>query len=727
MSEITQEGTSSLDRRGQLTSIAGLFIQVVLGASFLIIGVWGSYGSDAMVAAALHALGGAPIWLILLIIFALRQRSRLENLETQQLQRMQESGLATNIFDVGDESMLLHRRRLNWTYKFLLPAFTVLIALYHIYVGGAFLLTSWQAELSPMMPGQWARTASPFPLMLFTAGAAVFAFAFSRYVIGMSRDPKWRLLRAGGSYLLGNALTLVVVLAAMALAQIESTRIWAEPMAAYVIRVAVLLLGLEILANFVLDFYRPRRAGEEIRPAFESRLLALFSEPGGVMRSIAQTMNYQFGFEVSSTWFYKLVQRSLFPLAVLTLVVLIALSSVVIVDVDQEAYIERFGALVQAEGETLGPGLHLKWPWPIDRVIRARVDMARTITVGSEHGEHGEHGDDEGEEAHEGHDHTRAILWGEEHDFNAEMLMIVAHPQEAELAKVEVPVGEAGGGRRARSVAVSLLMISMEVQYRIKNLHDYQYSYQEPERVLEAIAHEELSDYAASVSSKELLGPGRKGFDRQMQRRLQERCDRLGLGIQLTYVALQEAHPPTESEVAETFQNVVAAEIRKKAAISSALGDSERILTLAAGSVQRAFELDEAIQRLDELSVAEDVDEAAMAEAKARVSDLIFGNPAKGIKPASGHVAAEIARARAEREVAISDAESKVRNFRNDLVAYRTAPDLYKTRRYLRLLQERLPALRKYVFTSPVKAGAVVIEYETKERATLDLESPAME
>ena len=721
MSERTSEGAGTLDRRGQYTSVAGLFVQVLLGGSLLAVGVWGEHGSDAMVSAALHVLGGVPIWLILLIVFALRQRSRLEDLETEQLRRMQDSGLATNIFDVGDESMLLHRRRLSWTYRFLLPAFTVLIALYHLYVGGAFLLTSWRAGLSPLTPTYWSRSSSAFPLMLFMAGVAVFSFAYARYVIGMSRDVNWRLLRAGGSYLLGNALTAVVVLAAMALAQIQTTEMWAEPVAAYVIRVGVLLLGLEISANFILDFYRPHRLGEEIRPAFESRLLALFSEPGGVMRSIAHTMNYQFGFEVSGTWFYQLVQRSVFPLAVLTVIVLIALSAVVIVDVDEEAYVERFGALVQAEGETLGSGLHLKWPWPIDRVVRQRVEMVRTLVVGSEHGEGGP--DDHGH-----HDHTKAILWGEKHDFNPEMLMIVAHPRGAESEDFGASSTRTGEYRRARSVAVSLLMISLEIQYRIKNLRDYQYRYHEPERALESIAYQDLSNLAASVSSMELMGCGREDFGRRMQERLQRRCDELGLGIQLRYVALQEAHPPADSQVAETFQNVVAAEIRKKAAISSANGQSDRILTLTAGSVGRARELDDAIRRLDAVSVEiGDADDPAVAAARARVDDLIFGNEAAEIQPASGAVAGQIARAKAEREVAISAAESKVRSFRNDLVAYQTAADLYKTRRYLQLLRERLGPLRKFVFTSPVDSRDVVVEYETKERPTLDLGSSAME
>jgi len=726
MSEKTGESTGSLDRRGQTAGIAGLCIQGVLLGLVLLVGLWPRIGSDAVVTAAVQLAGGIPIWIILIVILSLQQRSRLEDLETEQLRRMQQSGLATNIFDVGDETMLLQRRRLTWTYRFLLPAITIITAAYHLYVGGSFLVTSWQTNLTLTMQGAWARSENPFGLMLLMAGVAVLCFAYSRYVLGMARQPQWRLLRAGGTYLMANTLSATIVLVAMVLSQIHATRMWAEPLAALVIRVGMVLLGLEILANFVLDFYRPRRPGEEIRPAFDSRLLSLFGEPGGVMRSIATTINYQFGFEVSSTWFYQLVQRSLFPLVVLTAVALMLLSSVVVVDVDEQAYIERFGELVQPKGEALKSGFNLKWPWPIDRVARQRVDMVRTLVVGSESGD--AHGEESHEDEDGGHGHgDEAILWGEKHESNPEMLMIVASPGEVDRARSAVGPTDGRTESRARSVAVSLLMISLQIEYRIRDLYDFTYGYVDPERVLESISYQELSRYAAGISSADLMGKGRREFDRMMRHTLQERCEELGLGIDLVFVTLQEAHPPSESEVASTFQNVVAAEIRKSAAIASARGNAQRILTLTAGSVDRARELDEAIQRRDGLTAGVEGDgDAAVALANARVDALLFGDPAKNIGPASGEVAGEIARARAGRAIAVSGAESKVRSFRNDVAAYQAAPSLYKMRRYLQLLGDVLPHIRKYVFTTRIEPGEVVVEFDTQERGTLDLDTSAI-
>ncbi len=716
MSEPARSGSSFLDRRGQVVCIAGLLIQTVLFGVVLFAGLWGEFASVAVRSAAIHLAGGIPIWVILLVIFVLRKKSKLEDLETEQLRGVQKAGLATNIFDVGDESMLLQRRRLNWTFKFLLPAFTVGIAGYHLVLGGSFLLASIGSADAGESATGWVRTSEPFALMVFMGAVAVLCFAYSRYVIGMAREPQWRLLRAAGSYLLGNALSATVVLVAMALAQMESTKSWAEPAAAYVTRVAILLLGLEVLTNFVLDFYRPRRPDEEPRPAFDSRLLALFSEPGGIMRSVAETINYQFGFEVSSTWFYKLVQRSVFPLVMLTVFALILLSSVVIVDVDEQAYIERFGRLIEPEGDALGPGLHFKCPWPIDRVVREHVDLVRTLVVG---GNHEKHDAEEEEDDHKGD--NPPLLWTERHELAAESLMVVANPDESGLGRRQ-PLSATR--TRSRSVSVSLLMISMQIEYRIKSLYDYEFRYRDPEQALESVAYQELSDFTAGISLTNLMGKGRGDFGREMRRRLQRRCDdELHLGIEITFVALQEAHPPSESEVAATFQNVVAAEIRKAAAIEKARGDSDRILTITAGSVDRATALDAAIRDMDDVSARAAAGESVDVEAAIeRVNRLMFGDKTEGIAPASGDVATELFTAKADRLLTISTAESKVRSFRNDLAAFTAAPRLFKMRRYLQLLRERLPPLRKFVVTGDASKTGLIIQYETKKRNTLDLE-----
>ena len=144
--------------------------------------------------------------------------------------------------------------------------------------------------------------------MLVMAGVAFVSFLFSRYVGGMTREPEYQLLKSGSIYLFANAL--VCLLLTICLGLVSSGILVPERVLAIAVRYLLVVLGLEFLVNFVLGFYRPRVSAEVFRPAFESRLIGLVSEPGGIAKSIAEAVNYQFGFEVSTTWFYKMLERA---------------------------------------------------------------------------------------------------------------------------------------------------------------------------------------------------------------------------------------------------------------------------------------------------------------------------------------------------------------------------------------------------------------------------------
>ncbi len=721
MSEAAPPG----DRRAQWVILCGLFLQLILFGAVLTVGLLAETRSDAMVAVARSLLGGVPIWIILLLVFTQRRRSRLEDLETEQIKRAQAAGISTNVFDVADESLLLERRRLNWTYKFLLPAFSVLLAAYH--VGGSFITWTWPFGRT-LDVEEWHRSPSPVIGMIVMGAVAFVCFVFSRYVVGMSREPKLRLIRAAGSYLMGNALVSTLLVVAFAFAGGSAAGRWAEPLAAYIVRFTLLFLGLEFVVNFILEFYRPRHAEDDIRPAFDSRLLALFSEPGGIVRSIAETINYQFGFEVSGTWIYKVVQRSLFPLAAMTVFSLILLSSVVVVDVDELAFVERFGAVEEADiAAPLEPGFHLKWPWPVDRVVRERINRMRSLTVGSEHREGWEIRENVAKREnidHEAHGLEHAELWTDDHERVANTsLMIVANLEDGRTSD-KVRDTAVGGNRSTDSRAgVNLLMVSVTIEYYIESLHDYVYNYVDPVSVLESIAHQELSDYAASHDAEFLMGPGRRHFHEQWKQALQERCDEAKLGVAVTLVGLH-AHPPATQQVAATFQNVISAEVRMEATVEKAKGMYDRVLTLTAGNVARAEALDAAAREHEHLNAIAAADHsaaslAAKESARQRVTDLLLGNPGKGIEPISGGAAAAIFDAKAKRAASVGIAQSKFRTTANDLIAYQSAPELFKARRRLAVWREALPGLRKFVYTSD--PDTLIIEYETKQRTVLDL------
>ena len=271
---------------------------------------------------------------------------------------------------------------------------------------------------------------------------------------------------------------------------------------------------------------------------------------------------------------------------------------------------------------------------------------------------------------------------------------------------------------------------SVTVQYRIKNLTDHLYLYRDPELILENIAHQILADYAASTELSELIGPGRAKFNERISTALQARVDELKLGLEIVFVALQDAHPPQTSDVAKTFQGVVSAERRKEATIEEARGAAQRIKTEAAGSIGVANALNSAIRKMDRLSADPNADPAALAEAGRRV-DAFFsglltpagGSDSRGDSGAlAGRAAQLIADARATVTREISTMGSKVRMLDDDLVAFRASPELYKIRKYLGVLTSGTAEIRKWIVAADVDLVVTLEEEHETDFDFSDLE-----
>ncbi len=695
------ETTTLSDRRAQHVAALGFLLQLASYATLLGISIWAE--SPAIQTASRFMFAGIPIWIILFLVFKQVRRVRAEQMESVELVHARESGTTTAIFDVEDEAILLEQNRLRWMIRWMLPSTTIIVAL--ILLAGHFVGWGWAMEdtFKTIQHGGMARTQNPTMMMWFIVGIGFICFLYARYAMALSQLRDWRLLHAGATYMAGNALICL----GLSVALMSTTIDWVEPLMTYFTRVLMVVLGLEMVANFVFDFYRPRQSEILSRPSFDSRLLGLTSEPGSITKSIAEAINYQFGFEVSSTWFYQLLQRWLFPIIVVTAMIVLSLSSFVVIDANEAAVVERFGRLVQKDGEKLEAGFHVKWPFPIDTIRRAPVSQIAELVIG-------EPVDDE-EDGH-GHGHEEAIIWTEEHDdFVAELMLLVASPKSSDERALELESDSEDD--TARSNPVSLLMVSIPIEYRINNIHHFLYHYTDPIKLLESIAYQYLADYAAGVDIDELMGPGRVAFNRALKSSIQQRLEKLEVGIEIVFVGIRGAHPPAKNEVAASFQSAIASQTKMLAIINAAEGQARKILTEIAGTEARAKSLDVAIREKDRLQSQEKVDTEALTQAEQRIDDLFLGNEEKGIPRASGESAAMIAFAHASASRKISEAATKARVFKTELVAYKAAPNLYKQRKNLEVIQD-LDDIRKYLILGDL--SKVIIEYETAKIGGLD-------
>lgn len=668
------------NKRGITVSAVGLVVQGALLALLLVVML--VTGSPVAWSIMLAQVGGLGVWLASLVLFYCRHTAEVEQREMAQLAADKgESGI---FGEVADE-MRVAQRRLRWMERFLPSGLTLAMAAYHLAVAGMLV------RRMSLLPGP-GETEMTLAWAFFSLGGAFLAFLVSRYAIGMSHNPDWRLLRAGGSYL-SYASALTVALAAVFFCQhLEIT--WPYWAVLWAVPVVLVVLAIELVLNFILDFYRPRVEGIESRFSFDSRLLNLLAEPGSVARSLAEALNYQFGFEVSGTWFYQLLQKAFLPLLLFGTAVLFAVSSLVLVGPGQEAVVLNWGR-APAGQETLGPGLHLKLPWPIQTAELVDVEHIRRIAIGV--GEDRDASDDR-VRRHDG-DEVEVYLWTEEHGQREEYNLLAARQFQAsgedgrETVSPTTAPAEADG---TDNQPVSLVRIVGDVHYRVAEVYDFAFGVDEPEALLNRIADRELMILAASRDIDSLMSSQRRELGEILARRIQAQADARQLGVQVTGVYLQGIHPP--AEVAGAFENVINADLGAEAAIQRARGDAEVTLSEAAGSSTMAYRLLEAIRRVNELedrgAPPAEIDRAELAAER-----LLWG--AVGVDDgglrAGGAASELIAVAQANRWTEVNQARAQIEEYLRQREAYADAPQLYRQSQLLDVLAAAMADARKIV------------------------------
>ncbi len=436
------------------------------------------------------------------------------------------------------------------------------------------------------------------------AAQAFLLFLAGRYLIGLARDPARRLLRGPGA-LLGLGALGALFGAASGIAGHAG---WApaDRATAFVFTGVLALLAIESLIAFLADLYRPRRRDEAPRTAYESRIARWIAEPAGWIGDAAKSLDYQFGFKVSETWFYRFLRGALAPLALFQVLILYALSSVVALAPHEEAVIERFGVprADAAGGWRLEPGFHWKWPWPFETVRRFPARRLQTIYVGFRH------------------DEARArpttLLWTRPH-YAEEDAFLLASGEAAPAAGVS-----AVGAEREAAAPVNLLSFNIPIEYRIRDLRRYAYGFTDPGAVLQRFAYRTLTRALAARDLQHVLGAERMETANILRTELQAEADRLGLGVEIAFVGLHGVHPPVP--VADAFEDVVGALEQREARILEARAYRHRRLPVAEAEARRVVFEAEAYRARRALTASAEAEQFLSRKGAADRSPAVFRN-----------------------------------------------------------------------------------------------------
>ncbi len=659
-------------KRATSVALLGLAIQLGLGLALLIFSQLAR--DSASFTASLYILIGAAVWLSLAVVYDQHRRERIEAMEAESLAAM--SARQSTVFEENAEDLRVAAKRLAWMHRILLPGISLGMAAVLIGVGlwrfksGQALARADSVSLIAPHYRNWA--------IALGIGAAVAGFIFARFVSGMAKQRVWANLRAGAAAVVGAALMGLAILVAQFVVYAGS-----DAVARYlpaILPVIMIVLGGEILLNFLLDIYRPRVPGEIPRPAFDSRILGFVAAPDKIAESIGGAINYQFGFNVTGSWFYQLLARWLPALGVLGVLVVWAMTFFAVVGPDERALKISRGAL-SAE---LGPGLYLKAPWPFARVERFKATTARRIDL-----------------AGPPPAADRAVLWTNEHGVDEKYLFV----QPAASGGVAAAVDDDSS---AEYRDLALISVEVPVYYEVTDLEKFeQFGAPETrEAKLKAIGQREVMEYMATVRVDEILGRGRSRASADLRDRIERRFNELDAGVRVLFAGVEGVHPPLDT--AHQFEEVVAVRQASLGLVAQARAERIATLTETVGSVASAELV---------LSLMERLENEPDADRRAEIEQQIL----EVCSEAGGKVSAMIRAAKADRWVKHMGQRGRAERYTGQLASYRASPELYKAKLYFQTIKELMGKTRVYIVADgvPVQVRTNLEDSESSTNAIL--------
>ena len=573
-----------------------------------------------------------------------------EEREQQNVEEYRREHPDSELFQESDEALRLAQRANRTFTVYITPVATAFTGI----IIAAVTVMMWHSwERLPELPSPGA----PLQSAVIVLGLFLAALISGSYFMGTSRESEQRWLRPVGANLF--FVSFLYLLSAATLMSVQwkiGNAEWVANAAKFSL-VLTLILAAELVFNVIIDLYRPRTSTVE-RPVYESRLLALFTEPGGIARNIASSLDYQFGFRISEASFYRFFERTFVPFLVLMAVAFWMMTCFVAIETEENGIRKRFGKVVTRE--PLTPGLHVKLPWPMATIYTFPVERVQKLTVGYETGQPDSQQQKELQRSGVtlGDLSGEVIVWDKQHNASEQKFVVASRSKN--LA-TDTPEPES-----ITNVPVSAYFItaSIPLYYKVKDLYDYAFLHRAPASLIEKTAMREITTYLASTSFFDILTARREEGAHTLKTRIQEAADRLDLGIDIVFIGLEGLHPPVR--VGEYFNDVVSAMEEEQTMILKA----EKYAT------------------------------AQTPDAEAEASGI--SSTAEGYK---------------YERVKIAEAEAN--RFLKQLKAYHKSPRIFLLRNYLDVLEQESTEQNKYIISAENSEEIVILDLQEKIRPGL--------
>lgn|GEM_PF-144761 len=208
------------------------------------------------------------------------------------------------------------------------------------------------------------------------------------------------------------------------------------------------------------------------------------------------------------------------------------------VDLTQEAIVEHWGRPIR---RAVQPGLHLKWPWPIDQIVLVDKPVVVATHIGNETDPQ-----------------AFALIWTREHG-------------------TEIPFLSGDN---------NFFYPYLIVHWRVKDTFKVAYRQQESRDLLDAVCHRVVSELCAARGFYELASTYRGKLAEDVRAATQARLDDLDSGLEIVSVNLSDIHPPVF--IADSFEEVVVARFQEiQQMINEATGSKNERLPRAVGEAAK--------------------------------------------------------------------------------------------------------------------------------------------
>jgi membrane protease subunit HflK len=211
-------------------------------------------------------------------------------------------------------------------------------------------------------------------------------------------------------------------------------------------------------------------------------------------------------------------------------------TGVYIVGADQQAVVTRFGRVVQPRAM---PGLHVTFPWPIDRVARLRVRQQRRTVIGGD---------------------VADTALGRSNPVRSQFL-----------------TGDQ-----------NLIHMRTVVQYAVGVPVEYLFQADDMDNLIGVAVEAELARWVARLSVDDILTTGKARLQDEVRAAAQRRLNELRAGVVISSVNVENVAPPAEA--AEAFRDVAGARADGSRIVNESHGYANDVVPRARGEARQMIE-----------------------------------------------------------------------------------------------------------------------------------------